>query len=95
MVKEFSSIIALNTFNDAMKLSFDISKKALQGRRGVGFVFQSKSPRIVRVIIENNQIIFITKKTCNRGGPEITVNELKGRCGKTKGRRKRKSRLPT
>jgi hypothetical protein len=42
MVKEFSSIITLNTFNDDMKLSFDISKKALQGKRGVGFFLRGK-----------------------------------------------------
>jgi hypothetical protein len=44
---------------------------------GVGLLTQRKGPRVVGAIIENNQVILVTENTQNRGGPEVTVYEVK------------------
>jgi hypothetical protein len=54
----------------------------------VRFVSQGKCPGVMGEVIEYNKVIFITGKTNNRRGPQITMNKLKCssstrvRCGK-------------
>jgi hypothetical protein len=44
VVKEFASIITLNTFDNNIKLSLDIGNKTLQGGRNVRFISKRKGP---------------------------------------------------
>jgi hypothetical protein len=39
---------------------------------------QRKGPRVVSEIIKDDQVIFVASDTEYRGGPEITVDEIKG-----------------
>jgi hypothetical protein len=39
---------------------------------------QQKGPRVVSAIIEDDQVLIVTKVTENRGGLEVTVYEVKG-----------------
>jgi hypothetical protein len=65
VVYEFPAVVALNTFDDRIKLSLNIGEKPLESRGCVRFVLQGKRPSIVREIIDNNQIIFMPGKTSN------------------------------
>jgi hypothetical protein len=44
MVNEFPTIVTLHTFNNSMKLSFDVGKETLESGGGVGFISKWKSP---------------------------------------------------
>jgi hypothetical protein len=38
---------------------------------------QGKSPKKMGVTVQNHQIIFVSRKTNYRGGPKITMNQVK------------------
>jgi hypothetical protein len=49
----------------------------------------------VGVVIEDDQVILVTRDTQNRGGPEVTVYECKGLNGSRRGARKGQPDVPT
>jgi hypothetical protein len=50
--------------------------------------WRSGKVRVLGAIIEDDQVILVTRDTQNRGGPEVTVYEVKGLNGSRKGARK-------
>jgi hypothetical protein len=48
-----------------------------EGGECVGLQSKRKSPKKMGIIIQNNQIVLITRKTEYRRGPEITMNQVK------------------
>jgi hypothetical protein len=75
--EKFASIITLEALYDHMILSVHECEKSLKSDACVRFVEQWECPRVVGEIIKHNQVIFITKKANNGGGPQITMNKLK------------------
>jgi hypothetical protein len=62
---------------------------------GVGLLAQRKVPRVVGVVIEDGQVILVTRDTQNRGGSEVTVYEVKRSNGPRRGGRKGQPNMPT
>jgi len=73
-IVKFTSIITLDAFDGATKLSPYIGKEICQSGKGLRLEPQRESPEKMRMIIKNNKIIFIPRHTMNRRGPQITVN---------------------
>jgi hypothetical protein len=92
-VIKLMSIIALDAPDGATKLCGHKSKEVGEG--GEGLLAQRKSPGIVGAVIEDDQVILVTKDTWNRGGAKVTVYGIKGLKGSSRGARKGQLDVPT
>jgi hypothetical protein len=92
---KLASIIALDALDGATKLRGHKGKEVGDGGEGVGLLAQRESPRVVGAIIEDDQVILVTRDTQNRGGPKVTVYEVKGLKGSSRGARKGQPDEPT
>jgi hypothetical protein len=54
-----------------------LGEEVSEGGERVRLQPKGKSPKKVRKIIQNHQVVFICKKTEYRGSPEITMNYIK------------------
>jgi len=70
---KFTTVIALDALDGGAKLRANVSKKIRKCRKRLGFEAERKSPNVVRTIIKNNKIIFVSRHTNNRRCPKITV----------------------
>lgn len=73
-IVKFTPIVALDVFYGAAKLSGHIRKEICQGRKSLGLEPQRESLEKVRVIVKNNEIIFIPRHTLDRRGSQVTMN---------------------
>jgi hypothetical protein len=76
-VIKLTSIIALDALDGAAKLRGHKGREMGEGGEGVRLLAQRKSP-LVGAVIEDDQVILVTRDTRNRGGPKVTVYEVKG-----------------
>jgi hypothetical protein len=60
-----------------------------EGGKGVKLLAQRKSPRVVGAVIEDDQVILVTRDT-----PKVTVYEVKGLNGLSRGARKGQPYVP-
>ena len=68
-VVELAAVVAWDGLDDAAELSTDMSEEVLQSGESVRLLAQRKSPQIMTVVIENKQIVFVSKNIRNRRGP--------------------------
>jgi hypothetical protein len=94
-VMKFTSIITLDAPDGATKLYEHKGKEVGEGGKGVGLLAQRKSPRVVGAIIEDDQVILVTRDTQNRGGPKVIVYEVKWLNDSSRGARKGQLNVPT
>jgi hypothetical protein len=87
-VSKVASIIALDASDGVAKLRGHKGKEVGEGGKGVGLLAHQKSPQVVDAIIEDDQVILVTRDTRNRGGLKVTVYEVKGLKGVGRGARK-------
>jgi hypothetical protein len=78
-VIKLASIIALDALDGAAKLRRHKGKEVGEGGEGVRLLAQRKGPRVVGAVIEDDQVILVTRDTWNRGDSKVTVYEGKGR----------------
>jgi hypothetical protein len=64
-----------------------------EGGEGVGLGTQRESPRVVREIIDHDQVVLVARNTRDRRSSQITVNKIKGM--RRMRRRKRKTNMAT
>jgi hypothetical protein len=76
-VIELAVVVTLDCLNGGAELSGHISKEISKGGVRVRLKVQRKCPQIVRAIIENDQIIFITRNTNDGRGPYVTMYKIK------------------
>jgi hypothetical protein len=74
VVVELAAIITLKGTNWTTELSGDPGEEVGVGAERVGLQPKRKSPKKVRKIIQNHQVVFISGKTEYRRSPEITMN---------------------
>jgi hypothetical protein len=60
-----------------------------EGGKGVRLTMEGKSPEVVREVIQDHQIVLVTGEAQYRGGPKVTVDEIKGASGAKRGRGER------
>jgi hypothetical protein len=94
-VIKLASIITLDTPDGAGKLHGHKGKEVGEGGEGVRLLAQWKSPWVVGAIIEDDQVILVTRGTWNTGGPKVIVYEVKRMNGSSREARKGQPDVPT
>jgi hypothetical protein len=94
-VIELPPVVTLDGLNCEAELSGHPGKEVEEGGEGLRLGAQRKSPRVIRKIINNDQIVFITRHAEYRRCPQVTVNQIKSMRNMRRGRRKRKSNMTT
>ena len=93
-VIELTPVVALDGLNGEAELSGHPGKEVEESGEGLRLGAQKESPRVLRKIINNDQIIFIARHAEYRRCPQVTVNQIKSMCSMRR-RRKRKSNMTT
>ena len=77
VVIELAAIVTLQSTDRATKLSGYPGEEVCEGGECVRLQPKREGPEKMEKIIQNHQIVFITRKTEYRGGPKITMNQVK------------------
>jgi hypothetical protein len=77
VVIELAAIVTLQSTDRATKLSGYPGEEVCEGGECVRLQPKWEGPEKMGKIIQNHQIVFITRKTEYRGGPKIIVNQVK------------------
>jgi hypothetical protein len=77
VVIELAAIVTLQGTDRATKLSGYPGEEVCEGGEGVRLQPKREGLEKMGKIIQNHQIVFITRKTEYKGGPKITVNQVK------------------
>jgi hypothetical protein len=77
VVVEFTTIVALQGTNRLTELGGYLGEEVCESGEYVKLHPKRESPKKMEKIIQNHQIVFISRKTQYRGGPEITMNQVK------------------
>jgi hypothetical protein len=94
-VIKLASIITLDVPDGAAKLCGHKGEEVGEGGEDVRLLAQQKSSRVVGAVIEDDQVILVTRDTRNRGGPKVTMYEVKGLNDSSRGARKEQPNVPT
>jgi hypothetical protein len=95
-VIELTLVVALDGLNGEAELSGHPVKEVKKGGEGVRLGMQREGPGVVREIINDHQIILITRNAGYRRSPHIIVDKIKSmRSMRKRRRRKRKSNMMT
>jgi hypothetical protein len=94
-VIELTPVVALDSLNAEAELSGHPGKEVKKGGEGVRLSTQREGPGVVREIINDHQIILITRNAEYRGSPHITVDKIKSMRSMQRRRRKRKPNMTT
>jgi hypothetical protein len=77
VVVELAAIVTLQSTDRATKLGGYPGEEVCEGGECVRLQPKRESSEKIGKIIQNHQIVFITRETEYRGGPKITVNQVK------------------
>jgi hypothetical protein len=77
VIVELAAVVTLQGTDWAVKLGGDPGEEVCEGSERVRLQSKRESPKKMRKIIQNDQIVFITRKTEYKRGPEITMNQVK------------------
>jgi hypothetical protein len=78
VVVELTSVVTLQGTDRAAELGGDPCEEVCESGESVRLQSQGKSPKKMGIIVQNHQIIFVSRETDNRRGPKITMNQVKG-----------------
>ena len=73
MIIKFPTTVTLNPTNSGRKLSLNKGKEITEGVKNIRFQAKWESPQVVCEIIENNEIVLVTRDASNRRGPKVTM----------------------
>jgi hypothetical protein len=76
VVVELAAVVTLQGTNRVTELG-GYPGEVCEGGECVRLQLKRKSPKKMGKIIQNHQIVFVTRKTEYRGGPENTMNQVK------------------
>jgi hypothetical protein len=94
-VIKLAAIITLDAPDSAAKLCGHKGEEVGEGGEVVELLTHQKGPQVVGAVIEDDQVILVTRDTQNKGGPKVTVYEVKGSNGSRRGTRKGQLDMPT
>jgi hypothetical protein len=77
VIIELAAVVTLQGTDRAVKLGGDPGEEVCEGSERVELQSKRESPKKMRKIIQNHQIVFITRNTEYMRGPEITMNQVK------------------
>lgn len=81
VVIKLLAIVRLKSNKRELKLSAHICMKLKNVMKSIRLGTQWKCPNIVCAIINQNEIVLITRKASHRRGPNISMNKLKRNIG--------------
>jgi hypothetical protein len=93
-VIKLESIIALDARDGVAKLHGHKGEEVGESGEGVRLLAHRKSPRVVGAVIEDDQLILVTRDTWNRGGAKVTLYKVKGLKGSGRGAKKGQPNVP-
>jgi len=94
-VVKLPPVVTLDGLNGEAELSGHPGKEVEEGGEGLRLGAQRESPRVMRKIINNDQVISIARHAEYRRCPQVTVNEIKSMRSMRRRKRKRKSNMTT
>jgi hypothetical protein len=77
VIVELAAVVTLQGTDRAVKLGGDPGEEVCEGSERVGLQSKRKSPKKMGEVIQNHQLVFITRMTEYRRCPEITMNQVK------------------
>jgi hypothetical protein len=89
VVVELAAVIALECTNRTTELCGDPSEEVGEGVKGA----TEGSLEKMREVIQNDQVVFVTREAKDRRSPEITMNKVKGLSSPGRGNGKGKLRM--
>jgi hypothetical protein len=95
VVVELAAIITLEGTDRATELGGDPGKKVGEGGERVGLQLKWDSPKKMREVVQNDQVVFVTREAEDRRSPEITMDKIKGLSSPGCGSGERKTRVTT
>jgi hypothetical protein len=93
VVVELTAVVALEGTNRAAELGGYPGKEVCESGESVRLQSQGKSPNKMGIIVQNHQIVFVSRKTDYRGGPKITMNQVKSLLSPRRRSRKRETSM--
>jgi hypothetical protein len=72
-----SAIVTLKGMNRTTKLGRDTCEEVGKGGKGVGLKPKWESPEKTREVIQNDKVVFVTRKAKDTSGPEVTMDKIK------------------
>jgi hypothetical protein len=91
IVVELAAIVTLQGTDRAPELGGYPGEEVSEGGKRVGLQPKGESPKEIRVVIQNDQVVFVAGEAKDRRRPEITVDKIKGLNSPGRGSRKRKT----
>jgi hypothetical protein len=76
-----------------MELDGDPGEEVGEGGEHVGLRPKWKSPKKMTEVVQNDQVVFVTREVEDRRSPEITMDKIIGLSSPGRGSRKRKTRV--
>ena len=73
---ELPSVVCLQSKHTQTKLGTHVSMEMTQDRQGFGFVAHGEGPDVVGEIVKKSKVVFVTRETQHRGGPNIRMYKL-------------------
>ena len=92
-VIELPPVVTLDGLNGEAELSGHSGKEVEEGGESLRLGVQRESPRVMRKIINNDQIIFVARHAEYMRCPQVTVNDIKSMRSMRRRKRKRKSNM--
>jgi hypothetical protein len=77
VVVELTPVVTLDGLDGEADLGGHLGKEVEEGRKRLRLGTQGKSPRVVREIINHDQIVLAARNTRDWRGPQITMNKIK------------------
>ena len=93
-VIELPPVVTLDGLNSEAELCGHPGKEVEEGGEGLRLGAQRESPRVMRKIINNDQVIFVARNAEYMRCPQVIVNKIKSTRSMRR-RRKRKSNMTT
>jgi len=72
-VVELTTVVALDGLHGGVKLCTHVGKEIRDSDKSVRLKAKRECPSIMRKIINNHEIIFVTGHAGDRGGPKVTM----------------------
>jgi hypothetical protein len=91
VVVELAAIVALQGTDRAPKLGGYPGEEVSEGGKRVRLQPKGESPKEMRVVVQNDQVVFVAGEAKDRRRPEITVDKIKGLNSPGRGGGKRKT----
>jgi hypothetical protein len=94
-VVDLATIITLEFTDRMTELGGDPGEEVAEGGERVGLLSKWESPKKMREVVHNDQVVFVIREDEDRKSPEITMDKIKGLSSPGRGSGERMTRVTT